>query len=278
MKILCAIILFKPDIDKVKSLLKEMSTHISGFFLWDNTPGGCGLSQVLDYPIYFKIGGVNLGLSKSYNEALKYAQTHDFEYLMTMDQDSQWVNLGAYINQIRNHEIIKPFKTLYFVSTTAGNKVPFTPINSGGINSGAIIPISFLNKIGGYNTDFFIDAIDDWLILEAIKHEMECYLVGNCRIKQKYGESTESHFLGKTFKILNYSPMRLYGVMRNYFILWHHYTLPKDLKIKIIKYFFFTWLAKILLGEDNKKKKISALLTGVYDGLFQRASRREKYA
>ena len=276
MKILCAIILFKPNIDKVNSLLKEMSAYVKDFFLWDNTPGGCGLNQILDYPVYSN--GGNIGLSKSYNEALKFAQAHDFDYLMTMDQDSKWVNLGQYIDQISKHENICQFESLYFVSTASGNNVPFTPITSGGINSGAIIPIPFLNKIGGYNTDFFVDAIDDWLILEACKHKMKCYLVGNCHIQQKFGESAEGHFLGKTFEVVNYAPMRLYGVMRNYFILWHEYSLPKELKNKILKGFFITWFVKILLGEENKKKKMSALLAGVYDGLLQRPSRREKYA
>lgn len=278
MKILCTIILFKPNIDKVKSLLKEMSVYVSDFFLWDNTPGGCGLRYIMDYPIRSSQKGGNIGLSKSYNEALKYARTYGFDYLMTMDQDSLWVNLDSYMNQISNHERIKQFKTLYFASTTAGNATTFSAIYSGGINSGAIIPISFLNEIGGYNTDFFVDAIDDWLILEATKHEMKCYLVGNCHIVQKFGEGAEGHFWGKKFRILNYSPMRLYGVMRNYFILWHRYSPPKNLKIKIIKGFFLTWFVKILLGEDNKKKKLSALLAGVYDGLFLRPSRREKYA
>lgn len=276
MKILCSIILFKPNIDKVSSLLKEMSVCIDNFFLWDNTPGGCGLNEILDFPIYSN--GENLGLSKSYNEALKYAKKHGFDYLMTMDQDSKWVRFETYINQICKRESLSPFESLYFVSTAAGNDIPFTPITSGGINSGAIIPVSFLDKIGGYNTDFFVDAIDDWLILEACKDKMNCFLVGNCHIQQKFGDSEEGHFLGKSFQVVNYSPMRLYGVMRNYFILWHEYSLPKDLKNKILKGFCITWLVKILLGEDHKRKKISALFSGVYDGVLQRPSRREKFS
>lgn len=71
--------------------------------------------------------------------------------------------------------------------------------------------------------------------------------------------------------------MRLYGVMRNYLILWHNYSLPVELKRKIVKDFFLTWTIKILLGEKNKIKKIKAIFTGVFDGLFQRKSRRVKF-
>lgn len=89
------------------------------------------------------MGGGNLGLSHAYNEAWKYASENGYDYLMTMDQDSHWVGLDAYISQISSHESITKFNTVYFASTSAGNDTPFTYIYSGGINSGAVIPIRF---------------------------------------------------------------------------------------------------------------------------------------
>lgn len=279
MKILCSIILFKPNWDNVKSLLEDMSKYIDDFFLWDNTPDGCGKDNFLGYAINRKenAGCGNIGLSHAYNEAWIYASKHSYDYLMTMDQDSRWVGLDVYISQIESHEDNTQFNNVYFASTSAGNNVPFTRIDSGGINSGAVIPILFLNKIGGYNTDFFVDAIDDWLILEAKKHNLRSLIVGNCQIVQKYGEGGNGKFLGKKFKVANYSPMRLYGIMRNYLILWHKYSMPVELKRKIVKDFFLTWTIKILLGEKDKIKKIKAIFTGVFDGLFQRKSRRVKF-
>lgn len=171
MKILCTIILFQPNWENLESLLEDMSKYIDNFFLWDNTPGGCGKDNFLGYIISRRenAGAGNIGLSQAYNEAWIYASKYGYDYLMTMDQDSRWVGLDVYISQIESHENKTQFNSVYFVSTTAGNSVPFTCIDSGGINSGAVIPIRFLNKIGGYNTDFFVDAIDDWLILEAKK-------------------------------------------------------------------------------------------------------------
>ena len=278
MKILCSIILFKPNWDNVKSLLEDMSKYINDFFLWDNTPDGCGKDNFLGYIISRKknAGGGNVGLSQAYNEAWIYASKYGYDYLMTMDQDSRWRGLETYISLIESHENKTQFNSVYFVSTMAGNSVPYTCIDSGGINSGAVIPIRFLNTIGGYNTDFFVDAIDDWLILEAKKNNLQCFVVGNSQIVQKYGEGGYGKFLGKKFKVTNYSPMRLYGVMRNYLILWHNYSLPVELKRKIVKDFFLTWTIKILLGEKNKIKKIKAIFTGVFDGLFQRKSIRVK--
>ncbi len=53
--------------------------------------------------------------------------------------------------------------------------------------------------------------------------------------------------------------------------------MPVELKRKIVKDFFLTWTIKILLGEKDKIKKIKAIFTGVFDGLFQRKSRRVKF-
>lgn len=49
MKILCTIILFQPNWENLESLLEDMSKYIDNFFLWDNTPGGCGKDNFLGY-------------------------------------------------------------------------------------------------------------------------------------------------------------------------------------------------------------------------------------
>lgn len=145
MKILCTIILFQPNWDNLESLLEDMSKYIDNFFLWDNTPGGCGKDNFLGYIISRRKNAEagNIGLSQAYNEAWIYASKYGYDYLMTMDQDSRWVGLDVYISQIESHENKTPFNSVYFVSTTAGNSVPYTCIDSGGINSGAVIPIRF---------------------------------------------------------------------------------------------------------------------------------------
>ena len=112
-----------------------------------------------------------------------------------------------------------------------------------------------------YNVEQYLPKCRDCILAQTY-HNLEVWLVD------------DGKFLGKKFEVANYSPMRLYGVMRNYLILWHKYSMPIELKRKIVKDFFLTWTIKILLGE---KDKIKAIFTGVFDGLFQRKSRRVKF-
>lgn len=118
-----------------------------------------------------------------------------------MDQDSRWRGLETYISLIESHENKTQFNSVYFVSTTAGNSVPYTCIDSGGINSGAVIPIRFLNKIGGYNTDFFVDAIDDWLILEAKKIICNVLLLVTAKFYRNMEKVDMGSFLARNSKL-----------------------------------------------------------------------------
>lgn len=147
-----------------------------------------------------------------------------------------------------------------------------------GVNSGAVIPISLLNELAGYNTDFFVDAIDDWLILSARERGYNCIKVGgNTYIKQVFGKQETVKFLGRKFKIYNYSPIRLYGVMRNYLVLWHDFKLSFAQKRKITMFYCMRWSLNILLFETNKWNKMRAMISGIWDGIWKRPSRRAKF-
>ena len=272
MKILCVVVIYNPNIKILQKDLISLTKNIDKVIIWDNTPGGIGVKKINDVQVYGD--GNNLGLSRAYNKALRIATDESFDFLMTMDQDSIWYNLISYLDQIKkDNEIHNECETLYFASTRPGNSQKFTNIEDGGVNSGAIIPVDYLLKNGGYNTDFFVDAIDDWLILQATKDGCRCVRVGNSYIIQIYGEPMSAKFLGYRFRILNYSPMRLYGIMRNYVILWRNFRVSQTFKKKVIYDFFLIRVTKILLGEQDKRRKIKAIIYGIYDGILRHSSR-----
>lgn len=278
MKILVAIILYKPDLLMVESLINVMKPYVQEFFLWDNTFGECGLNSILGISIHRNgKGKQNLGLSGAYNKAIEYANLKGYEYLLTMDQDSTWDGFDNYIRQVKRYEINKPNRSIYFANLSEDNKNSYYIMSMGGVNSGTIIPISFLNIIGGYNEDFFVDAIDDWLAIEAHRHGLECLLVGNCRIILKPGNRHFVKLLWKQCIAYDYPPYRLYGVFRNYMILWKYYPMSEECKRKVIDLFFKDWIKRIVFLEKNKYKKLKAIIYGIYDGLNRNPSRRETF-
>lgn len=277
MKIFCIIVLYKPDWELLRRNLIIMIPHLDKIVLWDNTPGPTTMKQFEGVEVLST--GENIGLSRAYTEAWRIASAGSYDYLMTMDQDSQWENLPTYIRMVNEYEdsVFQKHHTLYFISTKSETS-SYTQICCAGINSGAIIPIAMLNESHGYNTDFFVDAVDDWLIADAQKRGYNCIKVGgDTRIIQKYGTPKFVKVLGKKFVTRNYSAMRLYGIMRNYLILFQDYTVPMHFKKMCLKTYMVKMPVKILLVEKYKWKKIKAICCGIYDGLKKRPSRIRKF-
>lgn len=254
MRILCIMVLYHPNMVEVKKKVQELQQYVDKVVLWDNTVN-------------------NIGLSKAYNEGWHQAVDEGYDYLMTMDQDSTWHHLGNYISAIQSYEKEHPMGQNLFFASTVPNDIDYQEIYHGGINSGAVVPISLLNSIHGYRADFFVDAIDDWLQLRATKEGYHNILVGNTQIIQRYGEPLRKTLLGRKFASCNYSPMRLYGVMRNYMILYQEFLFPTELKHKFFYDFLTRWSLKVLLLEDRKWAKIKAVVYGLWDGLLRNPSR-----
>lgn len=274
--ILCVIVLYKPTIENVAQIVESIKPYVREFYLWDNTPHG-EIQQLFGINVHRDLKEANIGLSGAYNNAVGYAASKGFDYLMTMDQDSQWSNFRNYIYLVFNREKeVGAFHTIYFASTILNN-VDYTTITSGGINSGAIIPLKFLKSINGYTSDFFIDAIDDWLQVKALQQGIQCVLIGNSQLIQKFGSPMIHYVLGKRIEALNYSPSRLYSILRNYIKLWREYHIPKELKQKIVNLFIVRYSIVILLVEKCKYKKLKAMLYGFFDGLLNRKYRRDKF-
>lgn len=155
-----------------------------GIVVYDNS----SVSQVIDASLSSNLVYVNDaengGVSKAYNYALDLARQSESEWLLLLDQDSKlppdFVNncLSDLRLQQNNYSIAAIVPTVYCGSKLIspckvgwGGKL--FPIKSHNvrqpdceitaINSGALVKVAFLNSIGGFNTEFWLDMLDHWL-------------------------------------------------------------------------------------------------------------------
>ena len=126
----------------------------------------------------------NLGIAAPYNYALKKGQENGSDWLLLLDQDTSITN--DYLNEIllvsngeieemaivpqivSQEKLVSPVLSNGFQWTNIDNEDVSLPKYKGYtitcINSGAMIRISFLNSIGGFNeTEFPLDGLDHWL-------------------------------------------------------------------------------------------------------------------
>ena len=177
----------------------------------------------------------NYGISQALNFAWKYAKEGGFDALMSMDQDSVWINFKDYKSIVEN--VYGNQKCIFGPEvnkeTTDWHDIQVTNFV---ITSGMIIPVEIIESVGGYPTEFFVDGIDIHMCTWAKIKGYNVYVVKGCILKQQFGENIHFRLLNKYYLASNYSPSRLYGIFRNHIIIYR--TTHSKPVLFLIKGFF----------------------------------------
>ncbi|QXI72063.1 glycosyltransferase [Lactiplantibacillus plantarum] len=123
---------------------------------------------------------VNQGLSKAYNLGLRYAKKHKCEWLMLFDQDSVFdgdylqaflnaqvkyqtnSQVGLLIPQVRQaSRVLAPNPAVPAFNSDTLETGVYENITS--INSGTMIRLSSIIRVGGFNEKFPLDFLDYWV-------------------------------------------------------------------------------------------------------------------
>ena len=173
--------------------------------VWDNTPGGQEIESLPDRIIY-KAAPDNPGLAVAYNTALALAEAEGYEWLLTLDQDSVLPStfltriaeltrelgplqvIGAIVPQaVSDNRMISPFRLLF-------NSVPqwfppgFVGINGTTvypINSGAVVRVSALREIDGYDPLFPLDVSDISLFHRLQASGKQVFIAGDLLLRHQ---------------------------------------------------------------------------------------------
>lgn len=152
--------------------------------IYDNSPSRQAVPGTFPVAIQYLHDPANGGVAAAYNAALQMAQTGGVEWLLLLDQDTEisadylktlWHRLlataverrfAAWVPKILSrNEIVSPRQVLW-----AGGTAPLdnslcgeAPGEIAAINSGALLRVSVLREIGGFNCDLRLDFLDIWV-------------------------------------------------------------------------------------------------------------------
>jgi rhamnosyltransferase len=225
--------------------------------------------------------GVNKGIAAALNIATKKAIEENFDFLLTMDQDSSFINneiahnYGEVFYHIDNLNKI----AIISLSTRSKNKINNDLIRQAktnpfyyeeqfvAITSGSWINLKLFKKIGLFNESLFIDAVDYDYCLRAhlLNYRIVCFK--NLFIQHCGG--TPKVFLNRNIPL--YSPIRIYYIIRNHFYLWFKYFnyFPKFV-LKNIYSTIFIFLPLQIVFNKERIKIIIFMLKGFKDFLFNK--------
>lgn len=269
MKLLAIVISYYPDVnDAISNILKYIE-KIDKLVIWENTPLIDSSRYHINIPNYshkivYKSTGKNEGIAYPLNRIVEYALKASYTHLLTMDQDSKFLNFDLYYNSLLNfvdfYSIITPNINNQYLTDSSYNIINY------GITSGTIYNINTVQKLGGFREDYFIDGVDTEFCFRAFKNQFQTIVINHAHLQQKFGCLKKMRY---GFYSTNYSSFRTYYITRNYIFLWKEYPLYfeywKFIKEYILKRFF-----KIIFLEQDKISKICSLGKGLFDGVFSK--------
>jgi len=231
----------------------------------------------------------NLGIAAALNQGLRRADELGYPWAITLDQDSRPTpdmierlcdafgcigepdRLVILAPQIFNLGLDKP---TYYLKPRFGPFYHRARCQEGilesvstVITSGSLINVDIFQKMGGYREDFFMDYVDTEFCLRARREGYNIVVACEARLDHVLGNRKEVRVGRLRMYPTYHSPQRWYTISRNRITMIRMYALrfPHWFAYEIVASWYT--LARMLLLERDRAKKIRAIWRGFLDGL-----------
>lgn len=239
MKFAAVVILYNPSEAEIKNI-NTYNKFVTQVLIYDNseTSNNEGLLGNLDLDnfLYFK-NESNDGLCVPLNKAINFCIENDYDFLLTMDQDSYFIeeNIAKYIEDIKifpGVETVGQFGLWYKSRELKNSGLFFYESRPYIITSSAMININAIKKHEIlFDENLFIDSVDFSFSFDIVLKGLRNILFSENYVTHKLGDSVKrasykSLFLIKKKKTIH-SPIRVYYMKRNSLYLEQKYANSK---------------------------------------------------
>ena len=273
--IFAGIVLYNPDINRLKKNIHSLMQQIKNLVLIDN--GSNNFEEVAKlysdfeniYIISFK---TNKGIAAALNKMIIWGKDNGFKWCLTMDQDSvadlsMISNIVDSANQTLLDNVGMVVPTIIDINMNFEhkdtNEIVEIDKSESVITSGSLMNIESVESVGMYNEKYFIDYVDTELQERLLRSNFKIIRVVNAYLYHEVGHITTHRFLLWKIVCSNHSAFRRYYQVRNRLAFKKKYFG----NLSFIKEYIRLHLGdiKILLFEEDKKKKIFASIRGYRD-------------
>ena len=269
------IVTYNPDISRLKLCIEKVVQDNHQLLIVDNGSNNIDDIKVLlcEFKTVYLIGNKeNYGIAKALNQIFQEAVIHNYEWVLTLDQDTIIPDnlLERYEKAIgedaENISIICPQIHDDFSDRT-------WPILEDGeferyvkrcITSASLNRVAMWHKVGGFDEQLFIDEVDHDYCYRVRHAGGKILLVDDVIIHHTIGNSKAYSIFGKSIIVRNHSAFRKYYIARNILLVdrkQHNKITVQALLHSIL----FT--LKTVIFESDKKNKFKACYRGIRDGI-----------
>lgn len=282
------VVLFHPSERHVCNLI-HLSRLVRDIVAVDNSP-------VLDTRLHTLVrsAGIDIvanfnrgGVAGAYNLGLERLIEIGCEVLFIFDQDSEVPDdyfaqmLNACLTLRSAHFLVGPkifdinvnrYLPAHVLRRFTLRPVPITDQEQGLlpcasiITSGSMMSAETYRAVGSFLEDYFIDHVDTEYCFRATCKGVPIYVNTSLLLKHEVGKRTDHKFF--RFKLIqwNTSPLRQYYSARNCIHISRSYGARFPLLI-LINVITVQQVLSIAFYEKNKRKKFTAMLVGILDGI-----------
>jgi rhamnosyltransferase len=271
-KVAAVVVWYNPEI----TVLDNLNTYIDQIdklFIVDNSDNNNSslLEKLQDLSITEYIPNKNnIGIAAALNIGANKAIEEGFDYLLTMDQDSE-ASPSMVPTLIEGFSIdSKVALVAPVVYHRKGKRI----LNKAGKSfeqvitnwtSGSLLDLNIFKNTGGFKEELFIDYVDHEFCLRLNKMGFKIIICNKSFLKHNLGRIEEINLIFRKVYPTNHSAVRLYYRARNRFYVKHTYKKIIPAFFKQDNKDFWKSFLKVVLFERNKFGKIKYFLWGYLD-------------
>ncbi|MFA6178529.1 MAG: glycosyltransferase family 2 protein [Candidatus Methylopumilus sp.] len=290
---ICAVIVtYHPD-TQFQQRLAAITRQVGKVIIVDNGSSQRAITMLQEIcqnsAVELILNEANFGIAKALNIGISHAKQQGYLWAILFDQDSTAHNdlaislchiysvhpspdqialIGAnYKNILKN---MQNKSTCQSESADEWSEVKRV------ITSGSLLSLPIYDKIGRFRDDFFIDLVDIEYCMRARRMGYQVIKSSKFLMSHSIGFPSQHRLLGRIIWTTNHAPIRRYYYARNYvaiqreygnyiFAWWAIKSLKKSIRLSTI----------ILLFEQNKLAKISAIAKGWWHGMSNQMGKYE---
>lgn len=271
-KIGAGIVTYNPDLDRLKENIDSVMQQVLELVIVDNGSDNvddiCAMIEGRT-GIYMVWNEENQGIAKALNEIVQSAVEHEWDWVLTLDQDS--VIMPGIIDNYRKYMDFEnvAMLTCLFLDRNYGIQQEYEfseeyRYAERCITSGCLVKVAPCLETGGFDEIMFIDYVDFDMCYMLTERGYKILQSSFRGVLHELGNSQRRVFFGREVIVTNHSPGRRYYYSRNliYFIRKHKG------HVNALRYYIKLYgrLGVVLLYEKNKWRKLKYGFKGIIDG------------
>jgi rhamnosyltransferase len=259
--------------------LQKLESMFKKIYAINNSPNSTTVKDFFDTSQFNSLELVNcssnLGIAAALNIGCKKAIQDDFDWVVTLDQDSDFeenildqmiqetkkeelASIGLIAPLIKNHETLLPHKP--------DQKIEYKDYC---ITSGNLVNLNNWSKVGGYNEDYFIYHVDNDFCLKLKQNNLKIIQVNSAIMYHEIGERGTIKLLGKIVIWDKHSPIANYYITRNtiYFLVDLYKNREYSNFFKMIKYHLIKENLKTIFFQGDRFVQFKYIIMGYWDAV-----------